>query len=367
MLLATAGGVAWHESARLLFVVATVAGLIGLGIAWLGAERFPVALIVQGQGWRWLWIAAVVAALALAVVVPELWRRRGLARSALLLLLAGACLGGVPGLALSMMALAAWWFSDAELSASLAKNLELAGWVIAGLGLLFWVQATPMGVSSPLLDSDWPVKGHKWIGASNPVLMLATAFAAWGCLRGIGNSRLAVGAAAVLVGLAAAITWAALIRPSYPVDRISAFSAWRDRIPASAEVLWAEDPAASWALLDRRHYVSFDQTAGAAFDRETTFRLSDRAEAVRLITSPRAVFSGAAASGWPVTGPVLHDTCSRALELGFVVTQRQTGLPEAAPAVMLKGRKPGLRHLYDCAEIRAPFAGAITAPADTPK
>jgi hypothetical protein len=163
----------------------------------------------------------------------------------------------------------------------------------------------------------------------------------------------------LLVGSAALVVMVAVLQyhsvrlaePRYAANKKTAFAAWRAAIPTSAEVLWFEDPAASWTMLERKSYISITQSAGLVYSPAATLEFVRRSQALSALADP-AYWLEANPSGrhWPraLTAPGLREIC-RDRSLSFVVS------PAALDGYVLKGEWPDRGfdvYLYDCRRYR---------------
>ncbi len=133
------------------------------------------------------------------------------------------------------------------------------------------------------------------------------------------------------------------------------FAAWRQLIPQDANVLWVDNPAAAWFLLNRGSYVSQSQSAGIVFSKQTAGEIHRRAVAIQAMADPRwLIYFGKGMREdeegiHPLTGAILKSVCADPI-LGFVVSR-----DSVAGAIATLGPRAqwnGL-HLYSCASARA--------------
>jgi hypothetical protein len=149
----------------------------------------------------------------------------------------------------------------------------------------------------------------------------------------------------------------------YDRHSYEAFGAWRDVIPRDAEVFWGLDPTLVWILLERRSFVSADQTAGAVFSQAATDAMLQRARSISALLPGDLVFLGVNRI-WIPDERSIRLGCAGAGDLDYVITNRDVGLPVAAPPVTIARSRadnlPETLYLYGCAALRA-------VRSDTPK
>jgi hypothetical protein len=151
---------------------------------------------------------------------------------------------------------------------------------------------------------------------------------------------------------AAWLDWTA--DPYSPAAR-EQFAAWRELIPPDANVLWVDNPAASWFLLNRASYVSQTQSAGIVFSEETAAEIHRRALAIQSMADPRwLLYFGRDMRQdeegiHSLTGPILQSVCTDPA-VGFVVSRENVG--GSISTVGQRGPWDRLQ-LYSCATVRA--------------
>lgn len=329
--------------------------LLGLLVTWVGGTLFNVVLLIQGQAWRWSWVGTVVVMLVSVTQVPAAWRLGPMARSVLLLFLAGFLLKGWFAVALYLSAALVWFFRDKPLPGVVSRITFLAsvglsatcvlGW--AGLHLTAWPNS---GEDAPAVWAVEPVIRPLADGVI-PLLLIVLFSRAARAQRFGRTLVIAAAGAAGAACLPASIDWSR----TYAPDEISqGATRWREVIPIDAEVLWPQNAIGSWVLLERRHYVSLAQSAGILFSEDTARELDRRARIAHLVTPPRFVFGGQGWS-WQLTDERVRSLCV-AGGPEFIVSARRLSLPPAAAPVSLpviaSGNGSALHWLYSCADIR---------------
>jgi len=346
---------ATRPALKRLAMPAAVAVGLGICVSIVGSWLFPTVILAQGQGWRWAWFPMVLAVVALPDVLGGAWRADAATRAGILLAAAAILIGSPAAAYLAGAGLVLAGVAG-SVPKRLARALYLLATAVCAVAAFGWMHSTFHMLGSSL-DSD-PVTSWSW----------RKIVSAW-VEDGVGVAvlsvlvvRLALGSSAVLLPGAVVSACAALsivfsagswTRSDYTNAAHASFQAWRDVIPVSAEVLWGKDPALVWILLERRNYVSADQTAGVVFSREATRLMQERARKAGAIVPPTIAFAGAFNATWKPTLPALRLGCRTAEDLDFVITNRRVPAPEAAAPVELEtSRVQETLYLYDCASLR---------------
>jgi hypothetical protein len=340
--------------AQLCGAAATVLAL-GVAVTLAGAWAFPTVLLAQGQAWRWTWLPLLLCLVTAASIVPQLWATESGQRPALLLAAAALLAGPPAGLWLSgaVLLLAAL---PRSVTSAAHRPLRVVAAALLVVAIILWLQRMA-GLPRALLDASGgagdvrdSLRGWLEDGVLGG-LAAWTLFEALRRMRG-GGLAVAAGGGVLLLGLwYAAPLW---LRDYYSNEAHAAFQSWRDAIPADAEVLWGKDPVLTWSLLERRSFVSTDQTAGAVFSREATMVMRQRASEAAAIVPSSMIFAGTYNAVWKPSASALVEGCRAAPQLDFVVTNAPLGLPESAPVVRFPSSDESgdLLHLYACAGLR---------------
>jgi hypothetical protein len=342
------------ERVRTVSRAALIGLAAGIAISIFGGDMLRLVLVTQLQTWRVLWLASMLALLVTPSVVPALWRGGMLARIALVALLA-AFLMADERFALSSALLAAVLVGIVP---AVKQELAVLRMVLFGMfAVLALALVINLGSSvlvsraliEPVAVPDWLRDVRSFCGTGVlPALVLIAAGWGLGRLRPamLAVAAAACGAFAIFIASAAFPQWA--FSP-YSASSHAAFAPWRARIPPGTEVLWFENPLATWTLLHRPDYASRQQGASALFSRDAAMVLRDRLLAIRS-------FGGNLESAVPrariaaddVNPPSLAAMCG-ATGAGFVVTRAapESQALETSPASL----PPELRDwkLFACA------------------
>lgn len=249
-------GPAWRVATASLAV-----GLLGLAVAWIGADVLAIGLVVQGQAWRWLWVAKAVAVLALAPALVAGWRAGGLLRIAGVLL-GIAWLGIEDGLGMPAALLAVLLAVMARGGPGRSAVRGAIAWSIPAIALVLVARV------SSLLDELLLLAGY--------------AALAWAVLD---RRPLLIAGGAVIVAVllgrnvAAALDDASRHQFDLSESRIASFEAFRDRIPPTASVLYPAGVNTLWLVLRRASYVSSEQATAGMFSRAAAAEITRRAHA----------------------------------------------------------------------------------------
>jgi hypothetical protein len=247
----------------------------GVVIAIIESDGLHVILAAQVQFWRWLWLSGVVAALLAPVIAVDCWRAGGLARAAMVLLVAAWL--NTPGLYALLAALGA---CSCAAALRTVDNPRLVNVLLLSCYLLL---AISLGVVAVAIHDSFTRPGSPGAGSFYnrfiqtahllsyngvlPVLLLV--LACWLLDTGVRGALLvsALGAAACLAMAPRALHgWTQI---AYPPQRLAAFAAWRAAVPPGTPVLWPEDPPMDdWFVLERPSYWSLYQMAGMVFSRD---------------------------------------------------------------------------------------------------
>jgi hypothetical protein len=330
--------------------------ILGIAVAMTGAWAFPTVLLAQGQAWRWAWLPMVLAVMAVPVLSSFIWRTCAEQRPTLLLGAAALLAGPPAGLILSVTAAFTAILPKRVLAAS-ASVLRVLSVSLLLIALALWLQTfsrlprTLLGLTIESGATQAALSG--WF--DDGVLGGIAAWIIFDLIRRFHSPVLAsiVGAGVLVTGACySAPLW---MRDHYSNQAHADFQSWRNVMPPDAEVLWGKDPVVVWSLLERRSFLSTDQTAGAVFSREATMHMYRRASESAAIMPSSVVFSGMYNAVWKPSVPALLAGCRSAADLDFVVTNEPLDLPEAAPPVEFP-RDDSAREvlrLYSCETLRA--------------
>ncbi len=260
--------------------------IVCLLVSLLGADVGHNMLFTQLQLWRVTWISHLVAMLSLGPLLTSLWTRHDKGRLAVSLLLLAAII--ISSTARTAWVVGALAFASVLLSES---GFEVSrGFVRLGIGVCVVAAIGISGVEASAYydqiqmgaESGLMIGRASAIPAALPALMLALALIGlWPLLRPTQASVVAGAAIGlVLLGLGGwqwdqRSDWTRYVEQhqgqSHPFQAV---------IPPNAQVYWADDLLANWALLGRPSYFAEAQAAGALFSRETSFAVMSRLKTV---------------------------------------------------------------------------------------
>jgi hypothetical protein len=260
--------------------------IVCLLVSLFGVDLGHNILFTQLQLWRVTWIAHLVAMASLAPLMTSLWTRNDKGRLAVaLLLLAAIVISSTARTAWVVGALAIASVLLSESSFEISRGfvrLGMAACVVAavaisGVEASSYYDQIQMGAESGLM-----IGRVSAIPAGLPAIMLTLALVGlWPLLRPTKTS-VVTGAATGLVLLAlGAWQWDQRNDWAYYVEQHQGQPhPFQAAIPPNAQVYWAGDLLASWALLGRPSYFTEAQVAGALYSRETSFAAMDRLKTV---------------------------------------------------------------------------------------
>jgi hypothetical protein len=344
---------------RKLVSATATAALAGLVLTGIAGELWHLRLLVEGQPWRWLWLARVVAVGVLPLIVASLWNR-GRAGHAPAVLLCCAWLltsvgsfsdlppFGVGGvlciLTLALLVLDRW------ISAPTERVILATCWLALAMVVLTLISNVAVAFSNQFAFGKDPLWAQRCIDALRvPGVAAAVVVGAWATF---GRARLVpmamvVAPMAVLALIALPQTIRAWTDMPHGVPSQALFESWRKLIPPDAEVLWHEEPRATWFLLGRKSYLTVSQTAAVLFSREAALETQRRAQSLRSLVDPGVWFlrpSSRRATFTPLTKGALTAVCSES-DASFVVSSTDSG--DAVGVV--EWPSPGqFVYLYDC-------------------
>jgi hypothetical protein len=305
------------------------------------------------QPWRILWIASVIALMSSPLILVRMWRDGMLARTAVVALLAAFLLAderfALHTALVATILVAIGPFVRKEHS---SMRLVFAG-MVAVLVLAAVINLTSsVIVARARIDHsavpEWlqQLRAVSGTGVLPAVVLL-------GCGWLLARARPAGLVAATIASASVAIlfAWSALPQwsssPYSPAVR-AAFEDWRARIPPRTEVLWFENPLATWTLLDRPNYASQPQTASVLFSREAAMVLRDRLSRldpfIDYLIQDRGAESPDAAKR---PTPRLADVCANA-DTRFIVTRAVFDVAPLATAPAEASSVLRDARLYEC-------------------
>jgi hypothetical protein len=353
---------------RLVHAVLCV-GVLGLLLAGLASEAWPLRLLLQGQPWRWMWLARLFTLLVLPGAFYSAWHAGKTGRASALMLAAAwlfvpvmsrTVVPVVMGAMLTVAA-ATLYVLRHRLPTTTETLLGQGAWALIALVLIAVLVRASFGFVIPQQDAVIPVPTERLLSIlalGAPALMLVVGswtLVEWQRFRLMGTVVVAVAAAAMLVP---AVTFAVpqWTEQPYSGTRFERFADWRAEIPREAEVFWWDGLREVWFLLQRRSYLTLSQGGGVIFSAETTDELRRRAAHTAPFIDPGFWFNEPSARNArprPLTTEMLRSLCSDPA-LGFVVSRDDLGLDA------LREEWPTAGHyvyLYPCSDFAARTAG----------
>ncbi len=338
---------------RTLSKIALLTTAGGLLLTFIACDAMHLVLITQLQPWRWEWLGTATAALLLPSILHSCWSL-DTSHRATALLLAAACIFGANDFALDCAVAAV----GVRLLTRRLASSELR-WVLWGaIGMLaiavIWRVATNLEFTdSHYLELATPLWLRRTMSfvhdGSAPIAVIALTW--WLSTRPRGHfgvlavALLAAGACLALVPQ----TWAVWTHRQFPPQRVAEFAAWREIIPAGADVFAPDSPLAAWILLDRPSYVSALQSSGMVFSRPAALELQRRAAAIGSVVSPQTFLSWKnAGTGLVLSVQQLQHACRLAV-FPFLVTGADIGMTPIGVVSGRSGRLFDAQRLYRCA------------------
>ena len=260
--------------------------IVCLLVSLFGVDLGHNVLFTQLQLWRVTWIAHLVAMVSLGPLLTSLWTRNDKGRLAVSLVLVAAII--ISSTARTAWVVGALAFASVLLSESGFEisrgfvRLGLGACVVAAIGISgveasSYYDQIQMGAASGLM-----IGRASAIPAALPALMLALALVGlWPLLRPTRTSVVAGAATGLmLLGLGCwqwdqRTDWARYVEhhqgQPHPFQAV---------IPPNAQVYWADDLLANWALLGRPSFFAESQAAGALYSRQTSLAVMARLKIV---------------------------------------------------------------------------------------
>ncbi len=323
---------------------------VSCAVIWIWASYERNVLILQVQPWRVLWMLNLLAPV---VWVATIWR----ASTALTLLPVSLVLLAwvMDSWAAFFVGALALWLQAKPTLWELGSRRRWVTLLVAGLALV-----ELFDVLSPLLMSPSPMAEPSRLATrlapwfAEPMLVMVTLLAALPVVFLRGAWRLAVSASAagaLLFSLAIWSSWMAQ-PPADAAERALSLKA-QSFIPPGATV-WSDlGLPNTWFYLQRKHYASSAQGAGAQFDRNLALALKERLERLRRL--------GLTTESWQLnpkdnvakirpSESAARSACQDQA-LDWLVFR---GLVPAAHVVIQADLLPGRLSLFDCQRFRKP-------------
>jgi hypothetical protein len=347
---------------RRLCRAALITGACGLGVTLVYCDGLHSVIFTQMQPWRWLWLMEVMAVLLLPVIGRDCWRSGVAGRPAVVLLASAWVLRDFPAtLCVSVLVIVSLLIGS-RLTEPRSARLILQG-SVALLVVAIVIDLTSK-LSSPV--EAWTRDG---------LFCSAILISAWWWMQTRNSPTNAIAllvAATLLCACLAPTTWRSWTDYRYTPALRAAFAAWREKIPAQAQVLWPGTPVGAWYLLERPSYYSIHQVAGNIFSRPKAVEIHRRAQLLQRALNAQGHDSppGPHPAG-PANIPVNADKLSApgfALvcsdpELGYVVSWSALGPVQLAPVAPNQNKPRSQLRLNSCAEVRSrPVAAQTPIP-----
>lgn len=362
----------WVSAAPLLRrvcagLLATVA--CGMLIALVFCDFLHVSLFIDLQSWRWLWLAEVLSVVLVPAIVRDCYKRGYSGRIAVVALAAAWMLRDLPAdlliiaVVIGCAAVPGEWNRGRYWRLAFVSACALLGVIICmDFVTRFGSGMPPENDSLTLLQKLRTVCTDGLI----PAVVLVTL---WAVLRAAATNT----TQASLVAAAAAVTCAVLLPSAwknfdttlYTPTLAERFAAWRAAMPPRAEVLWLENPVATWYFLDRPSYLSGQQLAGAIFSREKALLVQRRMAALSAAMRPDPAhphglseFEKYDKSRLPASAYLLDLTGMRALcvdpELQYIVSADPVASTPFAPVTVdTPSGTSATLYLYHCPDLRS--------------
>jgi hypothetical protein len=349
---------------RRLCVAAALVGITGLIIALIASSLGPAPILLQGQAWRWFWVTGFASVLAILPTALRLWKFGGCGWLCATLLVAGWTFSPVDGTYLVAAALTLWILRS-HIHPPTQKVLQMLALLLIAV-IFTWTAANIWSVcSTPLgTKSDEPALMERLRSVyALPTAALAAYGLVWRWVRAIHPVYVTAVVGVFLLAVCAFAMKGSFSRSNMLGTRAEteAFSAWREAIPATSNVLLVPTRNSAefiWFSLQRPSYLSVNQAAGVVFSPATSQEIRRRSEVLRPIMEPDwkllsqniQVAQGKKldAQTRPLTAERLVAICAD-LQLGFVIARQFVGF--GAQTHTQAGEWKDW-NLYDCHKVR---------------
>lgn len=268
---------------RRVFITALAAGVIGITVSLIGADWLQNVFVIQVQTWRIWWITNWFAYLAFAVLAVRLWPHSEIGRILLLTYVAAWLALDYSGAWLAILATVFVYFhvrSDGlHVQTPWIRRLLYLPFIVT---LTFWLSNGLDTFTSIFVIAEKQLFPH----ATSQFFRLTdyTAYLLIFILLGsliTSKPRIAPMATGILCLFFATVlfnwdqrgSWTKLVESGPYANGNSYF---KEPIPETATVYFADDLKAVWFLLGRSSYVSLGQGAGVLFSRDTALAYQNR-------------------------------------------------------------------------------------------
>lgn len=345
---------------RRLVTLVGLTAIMGLGLALL-ADLLDNVLLIGLQSWRTLWLAHVVGLLILPLVLQRYWQMGEAGKLICGLLIYAVALRGLPTSSLALVLGVLMIAFEVKIAAVLTPRVRHLGLLALAAGALvqtavsavFYLQAAQTQFAPPWHHLLAAILAKPFaVLATGSLLIIALHQARW---RPVGQIMI------VALCLLAITAWDRRHPWATYMERLPwASHPFVQAIPKDAEVLWHEDPLATWLLLGRRSYYSGLQGAGQMFNRETAIELAKRQKVVGILGFQQEIcnimnaLNGRDDSCAPDISAA-KQACVQAPELDFIVLPNALSVASEAESIFQHPRlhRPIRHYLYGCAALRA--------------
>ena len=345
-------------SATRLARAALMCGMLGIGVAIVGADLFENVLVTGLQTWRSQWLMHWVA-MALAVpLFVHLWRIGSPnARSAALCIPASIfCLTSFGPICFMTFAVLLIVF---ERRAPVGRAIPIAfGLLSVALALLLAVrQVSALTAFIGLLGGSIPVQVSRPLSITVVTMLIVVAG-----LRYLPRLRIMGIVLPALLLCVAVLGWDQREEWTVYQENYSVRHAllWDDIVRTGDRVYWYREVRAPWLMMRHANYFSPNQGSGVLFNRRTAIELNGRASMTSILDLQETIcrlmnnLTKNAAACEPDIA-VVKDICTSADRLSFVVLQ--SGLPVKPAGTLRTGfvrdENESVFFLYRCSDILA--------------
>jgi hypothetical protein len=276
-------------------ICAGLLGTVALGmlVTLVFCDGLHVALFVDLQAWRWLWLAEVLSVVMVPAIARDCWQRGYSGRIAVVALAVAWLLRDLPAgllagtVVIGCAAVPREWNRSRYWRSGFGSACVLLGLIIClNLATRSAPAAAPDAQGPALLQEIRSVCHDGII----PAMVL---IALWSVLRApashVVQAPLSLAIAATATATCVVLlpsAWENFNTTLYTPESANRFTQWRAAIPPRAEVLWLDNPVATWYFLDRPSYLSGQQLAGAIFSREKALLAQRRIETITAALRP---------------------------------------------------------------------------------
>ena len=335
-------------------------GGTSVGLAIIAGYLAEHSTLLMSQPYRWIWPAIVSAIMLVPATATSLWNSVGSLKNricAILLIAAWINMETVGGfLALAALCLHAW--RGRAPSDTVLRALHAGAWTLLVASVCFTAIAIWQTASFPLDTGFDPVWVQRMVNGlpTNPTALAAMLFC-WLIIGAIGRHRSTSLVIVILVAVLVALlmprvhrTWT---KERFDGGAYNALAEWRSIMPPTAEVLWPTNPTGIWILLERRSYMSAEQTAGLLYSPRMVTEMHRRTRALQSYVGPgwwTLVTPSKEFGPKTLTPQLLNEICHSAPDLDYVVSG--AGFHGFTAQALLPVDKVTI-YLYACSTVRS--------------